>query len=106
MLTNVQKLLNDTHAKLPNTHIFYVYVNLLAGYYLSFDPTIQAVNDGMKSFIEGKDWVEGVEAGKVLLKSTGVADLAYFRLDNLHMSEYGYVLWGAEIKKALKAWMG
>ena len=106
VLTNVQKLLNDTHAKLPNTHIFYVYVNLLAGYYLSFDPTIQAVNDGMKSFIEGKDWVEGVEAGKVLLKSTGVADLAYFRLDNLHMSEYGYVLWGAEIKKALKAWMG
>jgi hypothetical protein len=40
------------------------------------------------------------------LKATGHADAGYFRLDNLHMSEYGYVLWAAEIRKALKAWLG
>jgi len=103
---NVSKLMNDTHSKLPDAHIFYVYVNVLGGYYLSYDDTIKAVNAGMKAFIEGKDWIEGVDAGAVLLKDNGVADLAYFRLDNLHMSSYGYLLWGMEIKKALKAWMG
>lgn len=103
---NVEKLLDDTHSKLPNTHVFFVYVNLLPGYYLSYEETITATNTALASYINGKDWIEGVDAGKVLLKATGHADAGYFRLDNLHMSEYGYVLWAAEIRKALKAWLG
>lgn len=106
VITNVEKLLDDTHAKLPNTHVFYVYVNLLPGYYLGFTDTIKAVNAGLATYIEGKSWIEGVDAGKALLKSTGAADAGYFRLDNLHLSEYGYVVWSSVIKKALKAWLG
>lgn len=106
VITNVEKLLTDTHSKLPNTHVFYVYVNLLPGYFLGFTDTIKAVNAGLSTYIEGKDWIEGVDAGKALLKSTGVADAGYFRLDNLHLSEYGYVVWSSVIKKALKAWLG
>lgn len=103
---NVEKLLDDTHAKLPYAHVFFVYVNLLPGYYLSYEKTIADTNTALASYIKEKDWVEGVDAGKALLKATGHADAGYFRLDNLHMSEYGYVLWAGEIKKALKAWLG
>ena len=106
VITNVEKLLDDTHSKLPNAHIFYVYVNLLPGYFLGYTDTIKAVNAGLSTYIESRSWVEGVDAGKALLKSTGVADAGYFRLDNLHLSEYGYVVWSSVIKKALKAWLG
>lgn len=106
IIQNVEKLLSDTHAKLPNAHLFYVYINVLPGYFESYDDSIRSINAALAEYIDGKDWVEGVKAGDALLKESGAADAAYYRLDNLHMSEYGYVLWAAKIKKALEAWMG
>ena len=107
IVSGAEKLLEDTHAKLPNTHLFYILINKLPGYYLGYQSTIEAIDAAMISYQSGKDnWLTLIDAGKPLLKATGVADAAYFRLDNLHLSEYGYVLWAVEIKKALKAWLG
>lgn len=110
IIANAKTLLQTTHARLPYTHIFYVLINLLPGYYLDYAPRIKAIDEAISAFIAPLDYVETVDAGKALLKENAagemVADAAYFRLDNLHMSEYGYVLWANEIKKALKNWLG
>ena len=41
--------------------------------------------------------------GIVLEKKNGEYSEAYFLTDKLHMSQAGYVLWGAEVKKAVIA---
>ena len=88
------------------SHVFYVYLNVLPGYFLSYDENIRTINSTLATFIADKSWVEGVDAGAALLKENGDPDAGYYRLDNLHMSYYGYVLWAAEIRKALEAWLG
>jgi len=65
-----------------------------------------SASEPVAAYIEGKSWIEGVAAGEALQKESGEASAAYFRADSMHMSEYGYVLWGARIKKALKNWLG
>ncbi|MCI2069096.1 MAG: InlB B-repeat-containing protein [Bacilli bacterium] len=110
IIQNAKTLIQQTHTRLPETHIFYVLINLLPGYYLDYSSRIKAIDEEISNFIAPLDYVETIDAGKALLKENAagemVADAAYFRLDNLHMSEYGYVLWANEIKKALKNWLG
>lgn len=102
----IQDLMDATHSRLPNTHIFYVLLNKLPGYFLGYSERIVAVNEALLTYMNGKSWIEPIDAGSVLLKSNGVADAGYFRLDNLHLSEYGYVLWSSQIRKAIQAWLG
>ena len=102
----IQALMEATHDRLPNTHVFYVLLNKLPGYFLGYSERIVAVNEALLTYMDGKNWIEPIDAGSVLLKNNGVADAGYFRLDNLHLSEYGYVLWSGQIRKALQAWLG
>lgn len=102
----IQALMEATHNRLPNTHVFYVLLNKLPGYFLGYSERIVAVNEALLTYMDGKNWIEPIDAGSVLLKDNGVADAGYFRLDNLHLSEYGYVLWSGQIRKALQAWLG
>lgn len=103
---DIESLLTLTHDRLPYTHIFFIFVNVLPGYYLGYSDSIKTLNGRIASFIEDKDWIEGVKAGDALLKEDGTSDASYFRLDNLHMSEYGYEKWAAVIRKSLEEWMG
>ena len=52
------------------------------------------------------DYVTCIDAGKDFIKESGLPHHAYFRTDGLHMSQYGYVLWGGEIKKSIIEWLG
>lgn len=104
--SNVEELMGKTHERLPETHVFFVYINVLPGYNAGYADSIRETNSKIASFIEGKSWIEGVAAGEALLKESGEASAAFFRADSMHMSEYGYVLWGARIKKALQNWLG
>lgn len=106
IIANVENLMNLTHERLPETHILYVLFNKLPGYFLGYSDRIVEINAALSSFMDGKDWIETIDAGSVLLKETGQADAGYFRLDNLHLSEYGYVLWAAQIRRSLKNWLG
>lgn len=101
----VEQLFDKTHEHLPNTHVFYVLINKLPGYESSqeeFDACNQIVNN----YCSSKDWCECIDAGAPLLKPNGKPNAAYFRTDGLHMSLYGYVLWGNEIRKTLINWLG
>jgi lysophospholipase L1-like esterase len=103
---NVEELMGKTHERLPEAHLFFVYINVLPGYNVGYADSIRKTNSNVAAYIEGKSWIEGVAAGEALQKENGEASAAYFRADSMHMSEYGYVLWGARIKKALKNWLG
>lgn len=106
IINNVKTLFTKTHQRLPDTKIFYVLLNRLPGYLLSYSENIDTINEGIKALAQELPYVGIIDAGKVLLKATGVANSAYFRLDNLHLSEYGYVLWGREIFNAIKDYLG
>jgi lysophospholipase L1-like esterase len=80
--------------------------NRLPGYFLSYSEDIDIVNEGVKALAEELSYVTIIDAGRVLLKSNGVANAAYFRLDCLHLSAYGYILWGKEFFNAIKTYLG
>ena len=46
-----------------------------------------------------------IDAGKGLLKDDGSPNASYFLTDGLHMSKYGYVIWGAAVKEAIINWL-
>lgn len=101
----VKALLDKTHQFLPNTKVFYVLINQLPGYSnktADFDKN----NNMVIEYCNGKNWVDVIDAGLPLLKPNGLPNAAYFRTDGLHMSLYGYTLWGNEIRKALISWLG
>jgi len=106
IINNVRTLFTKTHERLPDTKIFYVLLNRLPGYFLSYSDSIDTVNEGIRALTEELSYVTIIDAGKVLLKATGMANAAYFRLDCLHLSSYGYILWGKEIFNAIKAYLG
>jgi lysophospholipase L1-like esterase len=106
IINNVGTLFTETHKRLPDTKIFYVLFNRLPGYFLSYSEDIDIVNEGVKALAEELSYVTIIDAGRVLLKSNGVANAAYFRLDCLHLSAYGYILWGKEIFNAIKTYLG
>lgn len=106
IINNVRTLFTETHERLPDTKIFYVLFNRLPGYFLPYSEDIDTVNEGVKALAEELSYVTIIDAGKVLLKANGVANAAYFRLDCLHLSAYGYILWGKEIFNAIKTYLG
>lgn len=102
---NLKALFNKTHQRLPNAHVFYVLINKLPGY-----PNSQAdfdvANNAAIEFSNSNDWLTCVDAGKGLLKDNGEPHYAYFRPDGLHMSRYGYVIWGGAVKQAIMDYLG
>lgn len=101
----VKQLLDKTHEYLPNTQIFYVMINQLPGY-ANKTNDFNTCNDMVIDYCQNKPWVGCIDAGKPLLKPNGLPNAAYFRTDGLHMSLYGYTLWGNEVRKALINWLG
>ena len=98
-------LFNETHEHLPNTRVFYVLINKLPGY-ASYQKEFDEANNIAIDYCASRDWISCIDAGTCLLKPNGEPNAAYFRTDGLHMSQYGYVLWGAEVRNALINWLG
>ena len=98
--TNLQKFFNDTHAALPNTKVQYILMNLIPGYKDYFE-TILAVNAEVEKYQKDNTWLTLINPGEALLKANGEPNAAYFRTDGLHLSYYGYVVWGKIIKESI-----
>ena len=98
--TNLQKFFNDTHAALPNTKVQYILMNLIPGYKDYFE-TILAVNAKVEEYQKNNTWLTLINPGEALLKANGEPNAAYFRTDGLHLSYYGYVVWGNIIKESI-----
>ncbi len=93
----VLQLLQKVHAQLPDATVYYVLINSLPGYgkyQTEFDNCNKLVSD----FAEANEWAHVIDAGKGLMKESGKPNVAYFRNDGLHMSTYGYVIWGQAVK--------
>ena len=99
----IQKLkdfFEHTHEALPNTQIQYILMNLLPGYKGKTN-MINTINQAIIEYQVGKTWLKLINPGLALLKENGEPSAAYFRTDGLHLSYYGYVLWGAVIKQSI-----
>ena len=101
----VKALLDKTHAYLPNTKVFYVLINKLPGY-ANKTEDFNKCHNIVIDYCNNNAFADVIDAGAPLLKPNGNPNAAYFRTDGLHMSLYGYTLWGNEVKKALIDWLG
>lgn len=101
----IQILFDRTHQYLPNAHIFYVLINKLPSYEAN-QPDFDVTNQVALDYEASHDYLTCIDAGKGLLKTTGRPNAAYFISDGLHMSKYGYVIWGGAVKKAIMDWLG
>ena len=99
--TNLQKFFNDTHAALPNTKVQYIMMNLIPGY-PTYYGVINSVNANVVNYQKNNSsWLTLINPGEALLKENGEPNAAYFRTDGLHLSFYGYVVWGGIIKESI-----
>ncbi len=100
----LKDLFDKTHEYLPNTHIFYILINKLPSY-PHYQEDFDTANNMAKAYASEHDCLTCIDAGVGLLKENGLPHAGYFLTDGLHMSRYGYVLWGAEVKKAIINWL-
>ena len=97
---NLQEFFNNTHAALPDTKVQYIMMNLIPGYTSYFD-VINSVNAQVVEYQKTNTWLTLINPGTSLLKANGQPNAAYFRTDGLHLSYYGYVVWGGIIKESI-----
>ena len=97
---HLEKFFNDTHEALPDTKVQYILMNLIPNYTGYFN-VINAVNAKVVEYQKTNQWLTLINPGTALLKETGQPNAAYFRTDGLHLSYYGYVIWGGIIKQSI-----
>ena len=98
---NLTAFFDKTHADLPDTKVQYILMNLLPGY-PTYADTIKEVNDFARSYQSShSSWLTLINPGEALLKGNGEPNAAYFRTDGLHLSYYGYIIWGGIIKQSI-----
>lgn len=93
----VVRLLQQIHSRLPDATVYYVLINSLPGY-ARFQTEFDVSNDIVTDFAQLNEWAHVIDAGANLIKDSGLPSSAYFRTDGLHMSTYGYTIWGQTIK--------
>ena len=98
----LQAFFEHTHAALPDTKVQYIMMNLIPGY-TSYFGVINAVNQNVQQYQANNPWLTLINPGTALLKANGQPNAAYFRTDGLHLSLYGYVVWGGIVKKSIVA---
>ena len=99
--TNLEKFMNDTHEALPDTKVQYIMMNLIPGY-PSYFGVINSVNAQIVEYQKShSSWLTLINPGTALIKENGEPNAAYFRTDGLHLSYYGYVVWGGIIKESI-----
>ncbi len=97
------KLFEHLHDRLPNATVHFILINHVPGYYAAYKTQIDAANDRVIAYAATHEYLNIIDAGTVLEKESGKYSEAYFLNDGLHMSQAGYVLWGAEVRKAVIA---
>ena len=75
-------------------------MNLIPGYKGYFN-VINEVNANVENYQKSNNWLTLINPGTALLKENGEPNAAYFRTDGLHLSYYGYVVWGEIIKQSI-----
>lgn len=100
---NLIKLFEHIHTRLPDATVHFILINHVPGYYKTYKTHIDTANTAVIEYAASHNYLNIIDAGKCLEKKNGEYSEAYFLTDKLHMSKAGYVLWGAEVKKAVIA---
>ncbi len=103
--TTLVNLFNKTHERLPNAQIFYILINKLPSY-PHHQANFDTANAAALNYENSHSYLTCIDAGKGLLKPNGEPSWAYFVNDGLHMSKYGYVIWGKAVRDAIINWLG
>ena len=101
---NIHKFFEETHAAMPDTKVQYILMNILGEYYRSKFANIKDVNAYIKEYAaSNSDWLTLINPGEALMKDaeSDTVNAAYFSTDNLHLSPYGYTIWGAIVKESI-----
>lgn len=93
-------LFDNMHEHLPNTTIFYVLMNLVPDF-MKYESDIKEANNMVIGYSNANDYVKCIDAGTPLLKANNKPNRAYFLTDGLHMSLYGYIVWGGIVRKSI-----
>ena len=93
-------LFDNMHEHLPDTTIFYVLMNLVPDF-MSYESYIVEANNMVLGYASNHTFLKTIDAGTALLKKTGKPNRAYFLSDGLHMSLYGYIIWGQIVRNAV-----
>lgn len=93
-------MFNHVHEALPNTKISFIMINYVPGY-MKYKTEIDTANNIVKAYAEGKDYMNLINAGSLLLDSNNEPSWAYFKTDGLHMSLAGYLVWGNYVRESL-----
>ena len=97
----LENFFNHTHEALPDSKIQYILMNQLSGY-PNYKDTIAAVNANAIEYQKThSSWLTLINPGLALLKENGEPNAAFFRTDGLHLSYYGYTVWGEIIKDSI-----
>ena len=96
----LEKFFNDTHEALPDTKVQYILMNLIPNY-KSYFGVINSVNANVIEYQKSNTWLTLINPGEALIKANGEPNAAYFRTDGLHLSYYGYEVWGEIIKQSI-----
>ena len=92
---------DKTHEDLPDTKVQYIMLNLVPGFPAKY-AAIEAVNKAVVEYQEeNSDWLTLINPGEKLLKENGEPNAAFFRIDGLHLTYYGYTIWGGIIKESI-----
>ena len=97
-------LFDKTHEYLPNAQIFYVMINKLPGY-ADKQTDFDTANGMAQLYQNSHKYLTCIDAGKDLLKEDGSPNASYFLTDGLHMSKFGYVIWGEAVRQAIINWL-
>ncbi|MBQ6730759.1 MAG: InlB B-repeat-containing protein [Bacilli bacterium] len=97
---NLKNFFDHTHEALPDTKVQYIMMNLIPGFKGYFN-TINTVNANVVEYQKNNQWLTLINPGTALLKENGEPNAAYFRTDGLHLSHYGYVIWGGIIRESI-----
>ena len=99
------ELFDKTHEYLPDSQIFYVLINRLPGF-ANKQNDFDAANGYAIEYAKTHSYLTIIDAGKDLVKEDGTPNSAYFLTDGLHMSQFGYTIWGEAVKQAIIDWLG
>ena len=97
---HLEQFFDNTHTALPDTKVQYIMMNLIPNY-KDYFPVINDVNARVVAYQQSHQWLTLINPGTALLKENGQPNAAYFRTDGLHLSHYGYVVWGGIIKESI-----
>ena len=94
------ELFDNIHEHLPNTTIFYTLMNLVPNY-MTYKEHIEEANKIALEYGNDKEYMKFIDAGSLLMKDNNIPNKAYFLSDGLHMSLFGYTIWGQKVKNSV-----